>query len=184
MEVSPVQTCSKLISVTPLLGTSHVGVSGLVYLLGVACRYNYIAISARSRILNDLEYSLSNVFYIRLASVLKHVFGQRPYRISCYSSIVSERSYKAEIKSCQSFSEVYLYFIRGCAYCIVSTSKFTSSNYWPVRDCSILIPPKSLLLLQISYWEVIQLFCFALLQIRGKTPVHTLIKLTGKYAFG
>ena len=44
----------------------------------------------------------------------------------------------------------------------------TSSKDWTVRDCSILIPPKSLLLLQISYWGVIQLVCCALLQIRGK----------------
>ena len=44
----------------------------------------------------------------------------------------------------------------------------TSSKDWPVCDCSILIPPKSLLLLQISYWGVIQLVCCALLQIRGK----------------
>ena len=35
--MSPVQTGSKLISTTPLLGTSHVGVSGLVYVLDVAC---------------------------------------------------------------------------------------------------------------------------------------------------
>ena len=35
--MSPVQTGSKLISTTPLLGTSHVGVSGLLYVLDVAC---------------------------------------------------------------------------------------------------------------------------------------------------
>ena len=100
--------------------------SGLTYIVDVACGYNYIAISARSRILNDLECSLSNVFYIKRASVLKHMFGQRPYRISCYCSIVSESGYKAKIKSCQWFFEVNnIYFIRGSAYCIVSTSKFT-----------------------------------------------------------
>ena len=37
IEVSPVRTGSKLISTTPLLGTSHMGVLGLVYVINVAC---------------------------------------------------------------------------------------------------------------------------------------------------
>ena len=55
-----------------------------------------------------------------------------------------------------------------------------------MRDCSIMIPPKSLLLLQISYWGVNQLVCCALLQIRGITPTCCTkntcahLKLTGK----
>ena len=149
---------SKLISTTPLLGILHVGVSGLVLVLHVACR-------AWSRILNDLECSLSNVCYIKHASVLKHLFRRRRYRISSYCSVVSETVGNAVIKSCH-------HFLKSVYISSEVEISSTSSKYWPVRDCSIVIPPKSLLLLQISYWGIIQLFCCALLQIRGKTPTR------------
>ena len=83
-----------------------------------------------------------------------------PLQNSSFCSVVCRKRSKANIKYCQSFSEVY--------HRVGVELTLTSSKDWPVCDCSILIPPKSLLLLQISYWGVIQLVCCALLQIRGK----------------
>ena len=77
--------------------------------------------------------------------MLKHVFRRRRYQISSYCLVVSETVGNAVIKSCHRFlKSVYI-----SSEVEISS---TSSEYWPVRDCSIVIPPKSLLLLQISYW--------------------------------
>ena len=80
------------------------------------------------------------------------MFRRRRYRISSYCLVFSETVGNAVIKFCHRFlKSVHVYISSE-----VEISS-TSSKYWSVCDCSIVIPPKTLLLLQISYWGVILL---------------------------